>query len=108
MSIRFAPARKIAPQPVSRAFVLRHHRAAANDNALSVETLREREVLHDALRHFAEYGLGAAREAHLRAEEAFFAGDRTSYDRWLEICRLLDARVARQLQRQMEPSRRSP
>jgi len=104
MSIRFTPARKIAPQTMSRAFVLRHRRAAANDNGLPTEALRQRDLLHAALRHFSEYGLGAAREAHLRAENAFFAGDRATYDRWLGICRVLDARVARQLRNRMEAS----
>ena len=32
--------------------------------------------------------------ASRNAEQAFFAGDREGYARWLEICRLLDRRVA--------------
>lgn len=57
-------------------------------------------MLHAALRHFAEHGLGAAREARRQAETAFFAGDRASYDWWLSICRTLDRRMAEELARQ--------
>lgn len=55
-------------------------------------------MLHAALRHFAQHGLGAAREARRQAECAFFAGDRESYDWWLGVCRALDARIARSLE----------
>ena len=51
-------------------------------------------LLHAALRHFAEHGLGAAREARAQAEAAFFAGDRQAYDWWLGITRTLDRRLA--------------
>jgi hypothetical protein len=56
-------------------------------------------MLHAALRHFAEHGLGAARAARRQAEAAFFAGDRQTYDWWLAVCRTLDRRLAAQLVR---------
>ena len=67
---------------------------AANDNGEAEVSDR---LLHAALRHFAQHGLGAAREARDQAEKAFFAGDRTAYDWWIAICRTLDRRIAAQL-----------
>lgn len=67
---------------------------ASNDNGV-LET--SDGLLHAALRHFAEHGLGAAREARSQAERAFFAGDRQAYDWWLAICRTLDRRIASQI-----------
>ncbi len=70
-------------------------RRAANDNAFSNSVVQPNDkVLHAALRHFAEDGLGAARSARSRAEDAFFAGDRQTYDWWLSITRILDRRLA--------------
>lgn len=70
-------------------------RRAANDNALTNATVQPGDqALHAALRHFAEDGLGAARSARSRAEDAFFAGDRQTYDWWLSITRILDRRLA--------------
>jgi len=54
-------------------------------------------MLHAALRHFAEHGLAAAQRARKQAEAAFFAGDKQGYQWWLEICRALDRRMAREL-----------
>ncbi len=67
---------------------------ASNDNGCLESSDR---LLHAALRHFAEHGLGAAREARVQAEKAFFVGDRNAYDWWLAICRTLDRRIASQL-----------
>ncbi len=64
---------------------------AANDNS---HGFSNEVLLRAALKHFAEFGLGAAEQARLNAERAFFAGDRASYDWWLEICRALDRRMA--------------
>ena len=64
----------------------------ANDNAAGLDLM-----LHAALRHFAEHGLAAAQRARRQAEAAFFAGDRQGYQWWLEICRALDRRMAREL-----------
>lgn len=70
---------------------------AANDNGGSENS---DGMLHDALRHFAQHGIGAAREARTQAKQAFFAGDRQSYDWWVSICRMLDKRIATQLERE--------
>lgn len=91
MTIQFAAART----PVSSlgAYLFRPRIAlqAANDNG---EPLRHDGVLRDALKLFAEFGLGAAEEARTRAEHAFFAGNSQGYRHWLGICRTLDRRVA--------------
>lgn len=83
-------------------------RRAANDNAFSNSVVHPSDkALHAALRHFAEDGLGAARSARSRAEDAFFAGDRQTYDWWLSITRILDRRLAAHaiVERSLEPSR---
>lgn len=68
---------------------------AANDNAVGVGNEPPSDlILRAALRHFAQHGLGAARAARAKAQEAFFSGDRSSYDWWLEITRTLDRRLA--------------
>lgn len=78
----------LAPYPAPR-------RRAANDNAFTNAVVTPNDkVLHAALRHFAEDGLSAARSARLKAEDAFFAGDRQTYDWWLSITRILDRRMA--------------
>jgi hypothetical protein len=61
-----------------------------------VNTPANDQILRAALRHFAEHGLGAARAARMQAEQAFFAGDRQSYDWWLGITRTLDRRLAKE------------
>ena len=68
---------------------------AANDNPGDPQRIAANDqMLRAALRHFAEHGLGAAREARAQAEAAFFAGDRQAYDWWLGITRTLDRRLA--------------
>ena len=67
----------------------------ANDNGSDRTT---DALLHAALRHFAEHGLAAAQRARKQAEAAFFAGDRQSYQWWLEICRTLDRRMAAEIE----------
>ncbi|XUU59897.1 hypothetical protein ACRAQ6_09980 [Erythrobacter sp. HA6-11] len=52
------------------------------------------EVLVDTLRHFGEHGLGAAAEAIYKAKDAHACGDQIEAQRWLEICRALDRRMA--------------
>jgi hypothetical protein len=91
MSINFAAARKPVSNLATALFRPRIAVQATNDNG---EPLRHDGVLRDALKLFAEYGLGAAEEARSRAERAFFAGNSDSYRRWLGICRTLDRRVA--------------
>lgn len=99
MSIHFAaanvPGRAPACLPIVRALAARARERVANDNFEDCETRAANDhMLHAALRHFAQHGLGAAREARAHAERAFFAGDRQGYDWWLGITRALDRRLA--------------
>lgn len=94
MTIHFAAARNAAKSPVARVLARSEPRSPMNDNG---ESGTSDLMLHAALRHFAEHGLGAARAAREQAKSAFFTGDRASYDWWLEVCRTLDRRMAREL-----------
>ena len=96
MTVHFAASRRSTQSPLARALRRRKPGRAANDNC--TERGNDR-MLHAALHHSARHGLGAAREARRQAERAFFAGDRASYDWWHGICRTLDARLARGLER---------
>ena len=95
MTVYFAAARSAAASPVARILSPRRNPAAANDNRDIGEHDR---VLSATLRHFAKHGLRAAEEARNEAEAAFFAGDRENYDLWLGICRMLDKRMALDIQ----------
>ncbi|MCB2050485.1 MAG: hypothetical protein KDE63_03555 [Novosphingobium sp.] len=94
MTIRFAAARNRDLTFASRFFLHGAIYHAANDNG---ESIHGSALLEEALRHFGQYGLGAARAAHAKARQAFFDGDRASYDKWREICRLFDRRIAREI-----------
>ena len=94
MPTRFAPKRTYSDAFLQRYATCPQAGAAANDNG-GLEN--SDMLLHAALRHFAEHGLSAAREARAQAENAFFAGDRQAYDWWLAICRTLDRRIAAEL-----------
>lgn len=91
MSIRHH-ATSARPAAVSRCFGTGIANAAANDGASGAA---DDALLRAALMHFAHHGLGAADLARDNAERAFFADDRIEYKRWMGICRLLDARMAR-------------
>lgn len=90
MTIRFAAAYSGESTVIVRALSAAV-RPAANDN---VAGFPRDVLLRAALKHFAEYGLGAAEQAHRNAEAAFFAGNRDEYRHWLDICRALDRRMA--------------
>lgn len=94
MTVHFAASRSAAHSALASILQRRKPASAANDNCAA----HADQMLHAALRHFARHGLGAAREARAQAERAFFAGDRESYRWWLDICRTLDARIARSLE----------
>ncbi|TNE32777.1 MAG: hypothetical protein EP350_05430 [Alphaproteobacteria bacterium] len=94
MSIHFAAARVAARSPVAQILAFRRAGPAANDNGEQGGSQANEAAMRAALYHFAKYGLGAAREARKSAEAAFFAGNRAEYDHWLEICRVLDRRMA--------------
>jgi hypothetical protein len=99
MTIRFAaPPGAIAPLVTQRR-VRELCGWPANDNGGERPT---DTMLHAALRHFAEHGMAAAHRARKQAEAAFFSGDRQGYDWWLEICRALDGRMARELSARTE------
>jgi len=106
MTIHFAAARTPTHSPIARALARRAIGRVANDNGPEQEG--KQRILHAALRHFAEHGLGAARAARAKAEDAFFAGDRQAYDWWLEITRTLDRRLAAQLEQRRNPAPRIP
>ena len=91
MTVHFAAARTAALSPVARALTRRAAVSPANDNG---DTTGSDHLLHSALRHFARHGLAAATEARHLAEDAFFAGDRETYEHWLGVCRTLDRRMA--------------
>src|SRR5690242_10667228 len=94
MTIRFAaPPRANAVRTGARE-AQRGRAPAANDNHAEQPS---DTPLRAALRHFAGHGLAAAHLARKQAETAFFAGDRQAYQWWLEICRVLDRRMAREL-----------
>ncbi|WP_374405152.1 hypothetical protein [Pelagerythrobacter sp.] len=104
MTVHFAASRLNADSPIARVLRRRAPATAANDNC---HERADDRLLHAALRHFAQYGIGAAHEARGQAERAFFAGDRERYDWWLGICRTLDARLARSIE-QAEGDRAGP
>lgn len=91
MTIHFAAAVDCRHNALSRAQSRVLLGQPANDNPPDGS---EKAVLKAALRHFAKYGLRAAAQAREEAEQAFFAGDRDVYRRWLAICRVLDRRMA--------------
>lgn len=91
MSPRFASVASGECAIVARIMTMPGLGSAAND---SDDGAGREEVLHDALRHFAAHGLGAAERAHRNATSAFFAGDSAGYRRWMAICRMLDRRLA--------------
>lgn len=91
MTIRFAAARDNGSAALSRALSVGAPCTAANDNGGGFP---RDGVIRAALKHFAQYGLGAAEQAHRNAEVAFFSGNRQEYRHWLAICRALDRRMA--------------
>ena len=94
MTIRFAAARNRDLTFASRFFLHGAIFHPANDNG---ESIHGSELLEEALRHFSAHGLSAGRAAHDKARQAFFNGERAEYDKWREICRLFDRRIASQL-----------
>lgn len=108
MPIHFAaanvPGRAPACSPIARALAARAFERVANDNGNGTGEASQvphagDHMLRAALRHFAQHGIGAAREARAQAEKAFFDGDRQAYDWWLGITRTLDRRLAAEAER---------
>ena len=90
MSIRFAAAIPPCPARMPRERVRSLQMVAANDDHMPISPPH----MHAALRHFAEHGLAAADHARQQALKAARAGDRQTFDWWLEVCRALDRRMA--------------
>lgn len=97
MTIRFAAAKSSNRNRMGAEDLLMVMALPANDNAARHTT---EPMMHSALRHFADHGLAAAQHARMKAESAGEAGDEQSYKYWLEICRALDRRMAKELDKQ--------
>ncbi len=81
--------------PVAGAWAAAQWPSAANDNppGPARQESGRSALLREALRHVAMHGAGAAEHARISAEQAFFAGRRRDYLRWMAICRALDRRM---------------
>ncbi len=100
MSLHLVTARTAKRSPVAQYLYKSDIAPFANDNG----ELGDNDLFVEAaLRHFATHGMGAARDAREQAEIAFFEGDRLTYDWWLSVCRILDRRIARELERNTQP-----
>lgn len=104
MPVHFAAARSTAHSPIARALAKKALTRAANDNGpLGSSSISSFDtMMRDALRHFAEHGMGAAEEARRQAEQAHFTGDVQGYRYWLGLCRALDSRLAAKVERRLE------
>jgi hypothetical protein len=100
--VRFAPRYGIVSPCLSRPIRGRHVRAV-NDNAeaWSGSWQQESEALDTALRMFAAHGFSAASRACDAAEIADKSGDDERSIFWLEVCRTLDRRLARDFAHRM-------
>ena len=100
MTIHFAAAKGNLRPRLSPAQARAALSRAANDNRrefplnLALADSESEAILNAALRQFAAHGLGAAAHARTKAEAAFFAGERQTYQWWLAVCRTLDRRMA--------------
>jgi hypothetical protein len=99
MSIHFAAAHVLPPLRIDAQVRARLARLAANDNRHKTPG---DEMLHAALRHFGSHGLGAALQAALQTERAWSTDDRASFLWWLDICRILDRRMADHLEQRLQ------
>lgn len=95
MSVRFAAARCTARSPIARALARKAVARAANDNGdADSRTATFDATMRAALQHFADHGMGAAKEARALALRAHADGDADGCDWWLGICRTLDRKAA--------------
>lgn len=92
MSVRFAAARCTARSPIARALARKAVARAANDNG-NGDTVSFDATMRAALMHFADHGMGAAKEARALAFKAHAAGDSEGCDWWLGVCRTLDRKA---------------
>jgi len=92
MTIHFAPARRAATSPVARILERGPIASSVNDNGDPQPLISETTA--EALRHFAQHGLGAASEALVRAGAARASGDVEGEAHWLAICDMFDRQAA--------------
>lgn len=95
--VRFAPRYGIISPCMARP-ILRRHVRAVNDNAeeWSGSWPQENEALDTALRLFAAHGFSAAARARDAAVIAERGGDDDRVGFWMDVCRTLDRRMARE------------
>jgi len=105
MTVRFAPARRRNPfmAVVRRNLSSARVWTAANDNL--PRAANDEALLAETLRHFGAYGLRAAEQAAERARAAHDEGNEAAVTRWLSICAMFDARLARKLGRKLLPGK---
>ncbi|MGB3753042.1 MAG: hypothetical protein WA954_03990 [Parerythrobacter sp.] len=99
MTVHFAAARTAEASVVAR-ILQRPARdgctgLVANDNGGEADVRAQAARFDAALRHFGQYGLRAASVAADAALAAHGDSDAASAAHWLDICRLLDCRLAR-------------
>lgn len=94
MPVHFAAARCALRSPLARILSKRPVSEAANDDGCEVPRPLIDSRTRDALLHFAQYGLDAAKIAAKHADAAAANEDSEAYDRWLGICDALDRKVA--------------
>lgn len=109
MTIRFSAARSGMTPVIMHALCAWTPLDAANDNGPKPRTTsglgpvlpsaanqngHDARMLAEALRHFAVYGLSAARHARANAEAARLGGDEDACQWWIAVCRQLDRRMA--------------
>lgn len=98
--LRFAPRYGIISPCMARPILGRHLRAV-NDNAeeWSGSWPQESAALDTALRLFAAHGFAAAARARDAALIAERGDDVSGQQFWMQVCRTLDRRLARDLMR---------
>ncbi|WP_395332904.1 hypothetical protein WBP06_06215 [Novosphingobium sp. BL-8H] len=115
MTIRFSAARGDTPPAVMRLLCSWAPLDAVNDNgatrraspvipSAANQNGHDERMLTEALRHFAVYGLSAARHARANAEAARLAGDDKACEWWIAVCRQLDRRMAEAFERRIARS----
>jgi len=87
-------------KPIARGLATRAMERAANENMMQGEAIvpSSDALLRAALRHFADHGIAAAREAGALATAARDCGDQQGYEWWLGVTRTLDRRLAARME----------
>lgn len=112
MTIRFSAARRGTTPEIMRVLCSWAPLDAVNDNSpkrraspllpsAANQNGHDQRMLTEALRHFAVYGLSAARHARANAEAARLAGDDKGCAWWIAVCRQLDRRMAEAFERRL-------